>query len=112
MVDFRVRLTGLMPTDERWISFYEKNQVFVTLCQNCIILKEIKNFLEGAKGTTFAKPGSGLAAFMSAYKDEEGNPKRQVKEIIKVDTNEPLKKILLHLLMTARSRLLHRNDER
>lgn len=107
MVQFRVRLAGLMPTDDRWRNFYKKNQQFVTLCKNCIVLKEIRKFLDASKGTKYCKKGSTVASFLSNYKDQEGKPKRLVKDMLKSETNGKLKAILYHILTQARSNLLH-----
>lgn len=109
IIKFRVRLAGLIPTEESWVEFYEKTQKFVTLCRNCLILKEIRNYLDASKTIGTSDKSSSLE-FAKQIKQAEGKPKRLYKDIIQKDIKGRFKAIMVSWLGQARSNLLHRGS--
>lgn len=103
MIKFRVRLAGLIPRNEDWIEFYNKNQIFVTLCRNCIALKDIRRYLESSKNSE----RSSSLEFAKIIKEGEGKPKKLYKDIITNDIKGKFRSIMLKWILTARSNLLH-----
>lgn|SRR3990167_5684748 len=104
---FRVYLAGLIPRKEEWVSFYTKNQVFRTVCRNCLTLKEIKTYLEGSKRAKKSDKTS-YQEFTKSIKSSAKKPKKLHYDILKSEVRGSTKAILLKWHMAARARLLHR----
>lgn len=106
IVKFRVKLAGLIPRREDWVDFYTKNQVFVTLCQNCVALKDIRQYLESSKNLHQSDKTTSLE-FAKLIKEGEGKTKKLYKDIIKNDIKGTFKAIMLNWISMSRSNLLH-----
>ncbi len=107
ILKYRVRLGGLIPTEEGFIEFYESTQKFITLCRNCKTLKEIRKFLDASKSIHHSDKTSSLEFTKQTKSTGEGKSRQLYKDIIKRDVKGRFKPILTRWLTMARSNLLH-----
>lgn len=82
----------------------------MTLCQNCVALKDIRQYLESSKNLHQSDKTTSLE-FAKLIKEGEGRPKKLYKDIIKNDIKGTFKAIMMSWISKARSNILHYNPQ-
>jgi len=105
VTEFRLKYAGLPFNKYEWRNFYEKNQKFRTLCDDCQFIAWIKKF-KGKKGqptsTTSQKEKSEESQKLTTEPIKKAEP-----ALTKKDLPSSLKKTLFIWRMTANARRMH-----
>ena len=110
MLNFRVYLSGKMFSKLDWQNYYKREQIFKTICSNCLIIENIKNYLKAIKEIKDSDTHK-AATFLTEIKSKSTKEQRLYKEIFKEQLNGPSKALLLKWLGMARAKMLHSEQQ-
>jgi hypothetical protein len=100
--EYRNHLRGLISYASLWVSFYKKRQTFKTLCKECKLIEEIKNFKKQHKKRPYIKSDIDN----SQLKNLHDQP--IFKEITRQEIRPPTLRLFFLWHLSAKSNLLHK----
>ena len=81
--------------------------MFITLCRNCVGLKDIREYLEASKTLHQADKNTWQELARLIKEGGERKPKKLFRDIIKNDITGTFRGIMTNWILMARSNLLH-----